>query len=133
MLKIITVLLFVTLVTIVPLHAQSLPDLPKAQIAAKTDLKKVFSKETDKLKSQSASIDKKQMEKLLRQQPAKKGLTKNQTIFLVLFAVGVAALIFLVVKYGKDCLRYENDCSPSFDENCYCEEYAPRNRNEQNR
>jgi len=132
MTKLTAVILFVVIFSIVPLHAQRLTDLPKTQISAQPDLKKVFSKETQKLKSQSATIDKKQMEKFGRQ-TTKSNWTKNQTLFLVLFAVGVAALVFLVVKYGKDCLRYRNDCSPSFDENCYCEEYAPRNRNEQNR
>lgn len=122
MLKLTSAFLFVVMIALVPLYAQSAPDLPAIR-AARTDLRQAISKETQKIKSESLALDAKKMEKLGRQVPKKSSWSKKDTAFLILFAIGVAALVFLVVKYGKDCLRYENDCNPSFDENCYCEEY----------
>lgn len=127
MVKLTSVLLFVVLFSIVPLHAQRLPDLPKPQVVSKTDLKKVFAKETQKLKAESATVDKKQMGKLLMQ-TSKNKWSGKQTALVILIAVGIAALVFVLIKYGKECLRYEDNCDPAFDQNCYCEEYAPRNR-----
>jgi hypothetical protein len=121
MLKLTSVFLFVIMCSLVPLHAQSVPDLPKAR-GARTDLRQAISKETQKIKSESLAIDAKKMEKLRRQVP-KKNWTAKKTAIVILIAVGIAALVFLLVKYGKECLRYENDCNPAIDENCYCEEY----------
>jgi hypothetical protein len=122
MFKLITVFLFTVVFVTGTMQAQTVSDLPKAK-ENRTDLRQVISKETQKLKNQSSSIDNKEMEKIARQQSSRSNWTKKQTAFLVIFAVAVAALVVLLVKYGKDCLRYENNCDPAFDENCYCEEY----------
>ncbi|HEY8559162.1 MAG TPA: hypothetical protein VIL74_02080 [Pyrinomonadaceae bacterium] len=123
MLKSTSVLLFVVLVAIVPLHAQSLPDVPRPR-AAQTDLRNVVSRETQKIRSESLAVDAKKMEKLRRQVP-RGNWTKAEKTLVILTIVGIAALVFLLIKYGKDCVRYENDCSPA-DENCYCAEYERR-------
>ena len=130
MLKSISVLLFVVMCTIVPLHAQSVPDIPavretrtETRAAAQSDLRQVFSQETQKLKSDATSVDAKKMERLRLKQAKGGGWTKKQTAFLVVFAIAITALVIVLVKYGKDCLRYENNCNPGTDENCYCEEY----------
>jgi hypothetical protein len=130
MLKLISAILFVVMCSIVPLYAQSIPDVPAVKetrtatrAASQADLRQVFSKETQKLKSDSLSVDAKKMERLRLKQATRSGWTRKQTIAVVLFAVAVAAIVFFVIKYGKNCLRYENNCDPAFDENCYCEEY----------
>lgn len=125
MLKVTAVLLFLVMTSIVPLHAQTAPDVPRVRVS-QNDLRQVISKQTKNIKSQSLAVDAKEMEKLRRQVP-KSRWTKTQTAITILVVVGIAALVFLLVKYGKDCLRYENNCNPS-DENCYCEEYAEDNR-----
>ena len=133
--KITAVILFVVMCSIVPLHAQSVPDVPRVvekrtetRVATQSDLRQVFSKETQKLKSDSTSIDSKSMERIRLKQTKSGGWGKKETAFMIVFAVAVAVLVFLVIKYGKDCLRYEDDCDPAFDENCYCEEYAQEER-----
>ena len=131
MLKLIAVIMFVVMCTIVPLHAQSVPDVPavketrtETRTVTQSDLRQVFSNETQKIKGDSTSVDSKNMERLQLKQAKRGGWNKKTTIAIVLFAVAIAAIVFLVIKYGKDCLRYENDCDPTFDEACYCEEYA---------
>lgn len=124
MIKLTSVLLFVVMFSIVPLTAQRLPELPKPQIAQQ-DLRRAISRETQKIKAQSAAIDAKQMQKLLRQN-SKNNWSAKKTALIILLAVGVAALVFVVIKYGKNCLRYRDDCNPAFDENCVCEEYERR-------
>ena len=131
MLKLTSVILFVVMCTIVPLHAQSVPDVPvvkekrtETRAVTQNDLRQVFSSETQKIKSDSMSVNSKNMERLRLKQAKRSNWNNKTTVFLVVFAVAVAAIVFLVIKYGKDCLRYYNDCSPSED-GCYCEEYAP--------
>jgi hypothetical protein len=130
MLKLTAVFLFVVMCSIVPLHAQSVPDVPavketrtETRTVTQSDLRQVFSNETQKLKSDSMSVDAKKMERLRLKQAKSGGWGKKETAFMVIFAIAVTVLVVLLVKYGKDCLRYENNCDPAFDENCYCEEY----------
>jgi hypothetical protein len=132
MLKATSVFLFVVMCSMVPLHAQSAPDLPLvketrtvAQTEKRADLRQAISAETQKLKSESLSVDAKKMERLRLKQTKRSNWSTKTTIAIVVFAIAVAALVFIVLKYGKDCLRYENNCNPGTDENCYCEEYAP--------
>lgn len=130
MLKLISVILFVVMCSIVPLHAQSVPDVPvvketrtETRAAAQNDLRQVFSSETQKLKSDSMSVDAKKMERLRLKQAKRSGWGKKETTFMIVFAIAITVLVVLLVKYGKECLRYENNCDPAFDESCYCEEY----------
>lgn len=129
--KITAVILFVVMCSIVPLYAQNVPDVPtiketrtETRVAAQSDLRQVFSKETQKIKSDSTSVDSKSMERLRLKQAKRSNWNKKQVTFLVVFAIAITVLVVLLVKYGKECLRYYNDCSPSED-GCYCEEYAP--------
>jgi len=44
--------------------------------------------------------------------------------------VGIAAIVFLVAKYGKDCIRTNYPgCDLVNDEACVCEEYEKRVKN----
>ncbi len=126
MLKLLSVFLFVIMFTTATMHAQILPEPPQSK-ESRTNLKQVFSKETDKIKSESSVIDAKSMEKAQRQKTTRSKWTGKQTALIVLFAVGVAALVFVLIKYGKNCLRYENNCNPS-DDGCYCAEYEQQNQ-----
>ncbi len=139
MLKLTSVIMFVVMCTIVPLHAQSVPDVPlvketrtETRPATPNNLRQVFSKETQKIKSDSMSVDAKKMERLRLKQAKRGGWDKKTVAFMIVFAIAVTVLVVLLVKYGKECLRYYNDCSPSED-GCYCEEYAPEETNRRRR
>ena len=97
----------------------------------KPDLKTVFDKKTKELRDRSAFFDVKKAEKEERKQQAKKKTwDKGTTIGMILIAVGMAALVFLLIKYGKDCLRTNYPgCDWVNDEGCVCEEYAKRVKN----
>lgn len=92
------------------------------------DYRQIFAEETKKFNTKSAEFDPMKIEKeQMRQQKTKKW-DKKQTALVVAVAVGIAALVFLVVKYGKNCIRTTpENCSLATDENCYCEEYERRN------
>lgn len=63
-----------------------------------------------------------------RIQDQRKGWSTKDKLFLAGFIVGIAALVFLVIKYGKKCLRTSPpNCNLGIDEFCYCEEYERRN------
>jgi hypothetical protein len=66
MLKLTSVFLFVVMFTTATMHAQTLPQ-PARQQESKTNLRQVFSKETQKLKSESSTLDAKKLEKSARQ------------------------------------------------------------------
>ena len=73
----------------------------------------------------SASVDVKALDKLDRQTPKKHGLTTKQKTWIVIGAIAFAALIFVVIKYGKDCIKSDPaGCTPGVDEPCTCLEYA---------
>jgi hypothetical protein len=127
MLKLTSLFLFVIFFTATTLPAQTLekaPPVPQSQQISQinADLKQLFKKETENIKKQGSAIDPKKMEKAARQS-MKNGLTSKEKTFLILFIAGMAVLVFLVIKYYKKCIRYENDCDPAFNDNCYCEEY----------
>lgn len=127
MIKLTSAFLILTIFITVTLHAQKLSDLPpqtKLQVK-QPDLKKVFEMETQKFKAETAAVTPKKMEKISRQTP-KPGLSTKQKTWIVVAIIGAAVGIFLLVKYGKNCLEYENDCSPS-EEGCYCRVYEEDN------
>src|SRR5688572_14909850 len=97
MLKLIAVILFVVMCTIVPLHAQSVPDVPavketrtETRTVTQSDLRQVFSQETQKIKGDSTSVDSKNMERLRLKQAKRGGWGKKETTFMIVFAVAVA-------------------------------------------
>jgi len=61
-------------------------------------------------------------------QAPKKGWSKTQKgLLIAAIAVGVAALLFVAIKYGKECLRTDpEDCALGVDEPCTCVEYKRR-------
>lgn len=91
------------------------------------DVRRAVEEQTKLIQSQGETVDARQMEKeLLRGAKKKGGMTTKQKTWLVLGIIGTAALIFVLVKYYRECLRYEDNCIPG-NETCLCEEYAPRN------
>ena len=118
-----------------PARAQTAA-VPDKEVAASrdsnsntSDLRQTIANETEKLKADSASFDPSKADRdLARQQTAKKGWsTTKKTLVISAIAVGLAAILFIVIKYGKDCLRSDPpNCTPGVDENCVCEEYERR-------
>ena len=136
MLKFATTLLVVCALCIVstriPALGQAPPPTESSPAAERSDLQKVFSAETERFKADSAAFDPVKVEReVAKQQAQKKGWsTTKKTLVITAIAVGVAALLFVAIKYGKKCLRYSEFCT--FDpqtgiEDCPCEEYERRN------
>lgn len=96
---------------------------------ANPDLKVVFDEKTNEFKMQSAAFDpiKTDRENAQAQAQKKGWSTTKKTLVITAIAVGIAGLLFLVIKYGKECLRTNpENCSLNIDENCTCEEYERR-------
>jgi hypothetical protein len=110
--------------------------VPESELAASreantstADLKTVISNETEKLRADSAAFDPVKADRdLAKQQTSKKGWsTTKKTLLITAIAAGIAAVLFIAIKYGKDCLRSSPpNCTPGVDENCVCEEYERR-------
>ncbi len=89
------------------------------------DMKQLVSEETQKLNQDSARFDPVAIDKAVRKQTTKKGWTTTQKTWLVLGIIGFAVLMFVLIKYGKDCVRSSPEgCTPGVDELCTCQEYA---------
>ena len=104
-----------------------------SQSKPQLDMKSIFAAETERLKADSASFDPVKTEReAARQQAQKKGWSKTKkAVVFTAIAVGLAAVIFLAVKYGKKCLRYSDNCSydPNTGlEDCPCEEFEQRDQ-----
>lgn len=125
MLKLTSLFLFVVMLTTTTMQAQTLPQTVRQQ-ESKPNLRQVFSKETEKLKSESSTIDSKKMEKSARQN-TKGGMSKTKTKWIIaLIIVGFAVGIFLAVKYTKRCIRRDPPGCDFTDTTtrCECLEYA---------
>lgn len=90
-----------------------------------SDLKKIVSKDSspsfDPVKADAI------YQKQAQQQPKKWSKTKK-VLVITAIAVGVAALLFVAIKYAKECARTEPaNCDYINDEFCRCVEYVPRN------
>ena len=93
------------------------------------DLKLAVENKTKEFKAESATFDPVKTERENAQQQAqKKGMSKTtKTLLWTAVAVGAAALLFIVIKYGKDCLRTSpENCDLVNDEYCTCAEYERR-------
>lgn len=90
----------------------------------KPDLKKVVAQNERQYRERSESVDVKALEKIERQQPKGHGLTGRQKAYIALAIIGVAALVFVLVKYGKECLKTDPaGCDPYSDTGCTCTQY----------
>jgi len=89
------------------------------------NLKSLIAENERRYNANSGNVTVKELEKIDReQQQQKKGWTGKQKLALVAVIVGIAALVFVLVKYGKDCIRSEpSGCNPVTDDNCRCLEY----------
>jgi hypothetical protein len=124
MLKLTTVFLIVTVFVTGTLYGQTLTTVPKTQ-ENHSNLNLVIAGENERIIKESSILDLKKLEKSQRKVP-KYNWTKKEKTFLILGIIGTAVLVFLVIKYGKECVRYENNCNPSED-GCYCAEYKQNN------
>ncbi|HEV7700450.1 MAG TPA: hypothetical protein VGO43_09505 [Pyrinomonadaceae bacterium] len=89
------------------------------------DLKKSIVENNNAFLERSSKVDVKALDKIDRQTPKKKGWISRHKLAFVAIVVGFAALIFVAVKYGKDCIKSEPEgCTPNVDENCTCTQYA---------
>jgi hypothetical protein len=115
-----------------PVAAQTQSELNgrPATVKKTPDLKKAFREETLRYNAETASVDSSKMnsELLRQQQPPKKGWSKTQKgLLIAAIAVGVAACLFVAIKYGKNCLRTDpENCTLGTDEPCTCVEYERR-------
>ena len=121
----------------------SLPATAQQQVPAKEmavsasgqpppDLTQVFAKETARIKADEAVFDPiKTDRENADQQAQKKGWSTTKKVLVIsAIVVGIAAIVFIVAKYGKDCIRSEPaNCTPSVDEPCVCLEYERRVKN----
>ena len=127
MLKLTSVFLFVVMFTTATMHAQTLP--PAKPQESKTNLSRVFSKETQKIKSESGALDAKKLEKSARQNTPG-GMSKTKTKWIIALAIiGVVVAVVIGIKYTKRCIRREPRGCDFTDTTmpCECVEYAQDN------
>jgi hypothetical protein len=120
-----------------PANAQQVPAKEQLADEVKKDgqpqnLKDVFAKQTDIVRANEAVFDPVKTERERgNQQAQKQGMSKTKKVLLwTALAVGMAALLFVAIKYAKKCIRYSDDCDYNPDTgnyDCRCEEYEPRN------
>lgn len=124
MLKLTTVFLFVIFFTAANIPAQTLSKAPPETRQTSPDLRRVFSKETQKLKNESGSVDAKKMDKLRRQGPRSNWSTKTTILVTVLIVVLVGLAVVLAYN-SKRCIRRDPpNCNFVEDANCECLEYS---------
>jgi hypothetical protein len=121
-----------------PANAQQVPAKEQLADEVKKDgqpqnLKDVFAKQTDIVKANEAVFDPVKTERERgNHQAQKQGMSKTKKVLLwTALAVGMAALLFVAIKYAKKCIRYSDDCDYNPDTgnyDCTCEEYEPRNQ-----
>lgn len=121
MLKMITVSLLATVFVTGTMRGQSLSaSSPENRI----NLREAVAKETEKLKSESAAIDPKKMEKMQRQAPQKKWSGRDKVI-LTAIVVALVGLAVVLAYNSKRCIkRSPPGCSFTEDIDCECVEYA---------
>ena len=100
------------------------PDVVSDQNApSRPDLRKAIALNEQKYRDMRAS-DVKALEKISRQTPTKTGWSRRKKTYAALIVFGVAAIVFVAIKYGKTCKRSSPaGCTTGSDENCTCEEY----------
>jgi hypothetical protein len=114
--------------TIVVLLTTTLTGQTLSQPSEKPDIKAVLANEAQAYNAKAAEFDPAKADAIYNRQQAKKGWSTKDKVILAAAIVGIAALVFVLVKYGKDCLRSSPaGCTPGVDEFCTCEEYERRN------
>ena len=94
------------------------------------DFKKVIDEETKRFNADTAKFDPVKIERDKAKQAQKSGWSKTQTTMVVVFAVGIAVLVVLLLKYGKNCAETSiPHCNIGLDDNCYCERYEDEKAN----
>lgn len=118
--RLIAILLSITIFVSGTMNAQTVA--PMNENAPK--LREAVSKETEKLKSESAEIDVKKLEKASRQTP-QKGWSKKEKWLMTGIVVALVGLAVVLVLTTKRCTkRSPSNCSFTEDTNCQCLEYA---------
>jgi hypothetical protein len=128
MLKLTSLFLFVVFFTATTMPAQTLEKLPPPQPSqikqTGPDLRQVFSKESQKLKSESGKLDAKMMDKLRRQGPRNNWSTKT-TILVTVLVVVLVGLAVVLAYNSKRCIRRSpSNCNFAEDPDCECLEYS---------
>lgn len=144
MLKLTTSLLCLFSLVIATLPSTAVAQTKEAPVAKQTALKNSTEKSPDlkiavdqkskEFSVQSSTFDpvKTERENANHQAQQKKGMSKTKKALLwTAVAVGLAAVIFVAIKYAKKCIRYSDDCdynpnTGNYD--CPCEEYEQRNQ-----
>lgn len=63
----------------------------------------------------------------MNQTPPKPGLTKKEKTWIVLGIIGLAALLFVAIKYAKNCLKTDPaNCVLGGEDPCTCTEYETK-------
>jgi cobalamin biosynthesis Mg chelatase CobN len=104
--------------------ALKLGELKTEPVLPKTDVKKVFSKELQKSKTDASvgEIDFKKLERIEMKSAAKAKMSKKEKTWIVIFIVALVVGGILLAIYGKLPKCSQVDCNPDYDENCYCDE-----------
>lgn len=103
-----------------------IPVISEKEITQKPEInvKKVFTKEfaSRNFDLEKAEVNFDKIEKDQYKQPQKKkGMSKNEKTFLIVFIAALAVGTILLFKYVKLPKCSEVDCNPDFDESCVCE------------
>lgn len=109
-----------------PVETQATP-APAATEPATADKKPDLKKLITDGNTAPAAFDPQKADAIYDKQQAKKGWSTQKKVLVVAAIVGFAALLFVVIKYGKECARSNPvGCTPGVDEFCTCEEYERR-------
>lgn len=119
--KTITVFLLATMFITGTMDAQTL-SAPSEE--SRQNLRQAISKETEKLKTESAVLDVKKIEKMERQTPQKKWDNKSKLIVIGIVVALVGLAVVLALNSRRCIKRRPEGCSFADDINCECVEYA---------
>lgn len=123
MIKLIAVFLTLTIFLTGTMQGQSLPQPPIQQ--NQSNLRQVFTEETEKLKAESAVLDTKKLEKIERQNAPQKGWTTKRKVLIIVTVVALVGLAIVLAANTKRCVkRSPSGCNFADDINCQCLEYA---------
>jgi hypothetical protein len=77
--------------------------------------------------TEPAAFDPQKADAIHDKQQVKKGWSTQKKLWVTAAIIGAAGLLFVLIKYGKNCLRSSPaGCTPGTDEICTCEEYERR-------
>jgi hypothetical protein len=121
MLKPIAVFLLTVMFITGTMQAQTLSNPPQE---SQLNLKQAVSRETEKIKNESAVIDAKKLDKIERQ-ASQKTSGSNHKVIIAGVVVALVVLAVVLAFTTKRCIKREpQGCSFNDDINCQCVEYA---------